>query len=159
MLRHTEPVDVPATHCCSIVNLDGKRLFCDVGYGGLMAPKSLVFNDTGEQTALGEIYQFKQSSEYWSTLVSILPDSTQIPLINVSPVEFLPVDFYGPNLLRSQGDSSFADRVVFLRRPNGYIAFNKNIFTEKIDGVRTEQELSETEVQNVLRSEFQLSIP
>lgn len=33
-LRHPEVCPVPATHCGVLVYLDGKSLFCDVGYGG-----------------------------------------------------------------------------------------------------------------------------
>ena len=158
MLHHTEPVNVPATHCCNIVEIDKVRLFCDVGYGGRMAPKSLVLDISNKQTVLGETYQFQKVSNYWSTLVYIISDTKQIPLINVSPVEFLPVDFYGANLLRSQGDTSFANRIVFLRRPNGYIAISGNIFTENVNNVRSNRELSKSEINNILLSEFNLTI-
>ena len=33
-LRHTENYPVPATHCGILININGRHLFADVGYGG-----------------------------------------------------------------------------------------------------------------------------
>jgi hypothetical protein len=49
-LKHHEPAPVSAIHCAITVNLDGKQLFCDVGYGGPIPHESVEWETERIQT-------------------------------------------------------------------------------------------------------------
>jgi len=174
MLMHNEPVSLPATHRANMVRLDQGLLYCDVGFGGPVPSGSLNVANGPEQTIRGETFWFRQESAYWYTLLRktskkvktdaaglVSPEShdrnSSIPLLSVSPADWLPVDFYGPNLVRSAGDTAFPVRTVTLRRSNGYIALVGNLFTETKDGVSTRRSVTEAEAAEILRTRFLLT--
>lgn len=174
MLMCDDPVPMPATHRGSIIRLENKLLFCDVGFGGPMPAGSLIFKDSLEQTIRGETFWFKQESQYWYTLIrrtsgkaktdtaemyrpEVKDRVISLSLLSVTPVDWLPVDFYGPNLARSTGETSFPTRTVTLRKPNGYISLIGNVFTEVKDGERTRISVTEAEAAEILRIKFNLT--
>lgn len=174
MLMHDEPVPMPATHRGSIIRLDNKLLFCDVGFGGPMPSGSLIFTDNLKQTIRGETFWFQKESSYWYTLIretsgKVKTDTVElyrpethgkvmsIPLLSVSPADWLPVDFYGPNLVRSTGETSFPMRTVTQIKKDGYISLIGNTFTEVKDGERTRISVIEEEAMEILRTRFNLT--
>lgn len=122
-LRHREACPVPATHCGIIVDLDGQKLFCDVGYGGPVPSGTIILQTEEVQTIAGERFYLKNAEEQdgWRTLYRISSDKDKedLPLIRIAPIECYLCDFYGQTLLRSQGPSAYADLHVSIKTENG----------------------------------------
>ncbi|MEZ4357843.1 MAG: arylamine N-acetyltransferase [Eubacteriales bacterium] len=174
MLMTDDPVPMPATHRASIIKLDNELLFCDVGFGGPMPAGSLIFKEGIEQTVKGETFWFNKESDYWYTLnrrtsgktkvdtaelyrPEVKNKVTTLSLLSVTPLNYLPVDFYGPNLVRCTGESAFPMRTVALRRPDGYISLIGNTFTEVKGSLRTRISVTEEEAKEILRTRFHLT--
>lgn len=174
MLMHNDPTPMPATHRSSIIRLDNELLYCDVGFGGPMPAGSLIFTDGIKQTVRGETFWFHKESKYWYTLLRstsgksktdtaelFRPDVqnkvTTLSLLSVTPLDYLPVDFYAPNLVRCTGETAFPMRTVTLRKEDGYISLIGNTFTEVKNGERTRISVSEEEATEILRMRFNLT--
>lgn len=59
----------PFTHRATIVELDGQRLFCDVGYGGPMPPCAVPLIDGHEVSSHGQTFRVERGEGNWWTLV------------------------------------------------------------------------------------------
>ncbi len=174
MRMHNEPLPIPIFHRGAIVRLDGKRLYCDVGYGGPMAAGSLDLDEQAPQTILGETFRFVLEPTHWYTLLrkaTKTPDAwnmdaypaiqnggfQEVPLLSVDPAEYLPIDFYAPNLVRSQGEAAFPRRTVSIRKPDGYLSLIGNEFTEVRNGIKQKMFIPEEKIAEILELRFGLT--
>ena len=169
-LRHSEPCPVPATHCCILVYLDGKTLFCDVGYGGLMPRGSIELTENVLQTVRNETFVFKKSHMMkmrpgyeenncgWYDLICYRADQDKewTPLIQMAPVYAYLSDFYGANLLRSTGDTRYGILHVSINTKNGYIDLTDHILTIKDGTIKTKYAVTEEELPKILDQYFHI---
>lgn len=90
----------PLLHRATIVELDGRRFFCDVAFGGPLAGRSLDMDSAGEQVTETGIFCFlpgKREIELHSR-----SSDGDIPFISfsdraVDPVDFVPMNYYCVN--------------------------------------------------------------
>ncbi len=152
-LRHNEPYPVPATHCAIIVNLDGKKLFCDVGYGGPIPHGSIEWTSRCIQTVDGQSFYFEEQPSGWFTLVR-KGEKEDTPLLQAAQLRCYLSDFYGPNLLRSTGDSAYSEQHVSRLTPDGYLDLTGNKLIIKQGSLHKESFIGEGELESVLRDYF-----
>lgn len=160
-------------HRGNIIRIDGKLYFCDVGFGGPMAPFAVPLS--GEEKKLhGETFWFTQTDEWWWMLRRITKgkaDTSRIganpeladqcvpaPVMLISPAGWEPTDFIELSRACSEGPTArFArTRMINMRRPNGYYAINGNILTVVKDGERTETEISDDDMARTVKEYFDL---
>lgn len=55
----------PVAHRGTIVTVDGKKLFCDVGYGGPMPPCALPLEDGLEISSHGQVFRIERQDDPW----------------------------------------------------------------------------------------------
>ncbi|MBR3106897.1 MAG: arylamine N-acetyltransferase [Clostridia bacterium] len=169
-LRHTEPCPVPATHCCILVRVDGRTLFCDVGYGGPMPRGSIEWKTDVLQEVRSERYSFQRSGITaggaedgvspcgWHDLIWYPSGGKDqaVPLIQASPAPMYLSDFYGANLLRSTGDTRYGVLHVFRCTENGYIDLTGEKLTVQSGDKRMESVVKPEELPRVLLEYFQI---
>lgn len=151
-LRHHEPFPVPATHCAIIVNLDGKQLFCDVGYGGPIPHGSIEWETERIQTVDSQSFYFKEQPSGWFSLIK--KGKEDLPLLEAARLNCHLSDFYGPNLLRSTGDSAYSELHVSRLTSNGYVDLTGNRFVIKQGTLHQERIIKEKELDSVLCKYF-----
>jgi len=174
MMQET-PTPGPVRHRGNIVRLDGKYLFCDVGFGGPMPPASVVLEEGTRQVIRGETFWFERKSEFWWTLkrltkgklevgmggmIPVEEEIREATVLMVSPAQWEAVDFILPNESCSVGpNASFArERIVNVRRKDGHISLRGNVLTIVKDGVRTQREISDEEARDYIRNELGLVV-
>lgn len=146
----------PITHRGNMAVINGKKYFCDVGFGG-PGPKGLVaVDETDVQMIGGEPFMveknglyvtiFRQNEGKWAPIIQF----ADIPAIN-EDFEFLLYAF------TADPQSHFVvSRIVNLCLPNnGYLALTDREFTARKGGETIRRTLeSEEEVWEILRTEF-----
>jgi N-hydroxyarylamine O-acetyltransferase len=164
----------PVRHRGNIVRMDGKYLFCDVGFGGAMPPGAVVIEDMTKQIVNGETYWFEQGKESWWMLrrltkgkldigIAGAPVNEEIQEANVLMIStglWEPVDYISANLACSEGpDATFAKtRMLNLRRTDGHIAVTGDKFTRVKDGVKETLDVTYEEAMRLAKDEFGLII-
>ena len=172
ILREDTKVANPVRHRGNIIRLDGKYLFCDVGFGGPMPPATLVLEDGTKQVVNGETFWFERYGEFWWTLKRYtkgrlevgmgVPDGDdsvhEACVLRASQASWEAVDFILPNQYCSEGpEAPFAkERIMNLCRENGHISVRGNNLTVVKDGVRTHRIISEDEAKKLMVEEFGL---
>lgn len=146
----------PITHRGNMVVLDGKKYFCDVGYGG-PGPKGLVCVDgPEEQTIGGEPFRITRDGLY--TTISRREADQWLPNISFADIPAINEDFsYLLFAFTADPQSHFVvRRVVNLCLPDGgYLALTDMEFSARKNGEKIHRVLqSEEEVWEVLREEF-----
>ncbi len=146
----------PLSHMGNVVTLEGKRYYCDVGFGG-PGPKGLVCLDDAEvQVINGESYRTE-----WRGIdcyIHKLTPDGWVPCLRTIHMDCNVMDF--TILLyyfTSNPSSHFVNaRVVNLCQPDGYLALSDNLFSGKRNGVSFHREVPEEEIPALLASEFGL---
>ena len=151
-LRHHEPFPVPATHCAIIVYLDGKRLFCDVGYGGPIPHGSIELESGCVQTIDNQSFYFAEQISGWFSLIR--KGEEDMPLLQAARLNCHLSDFYGPNLLRSTGDSAYRELHVSRLTSDGYVDLTGNKLVIKQGSLHQERIIEEKALVSVLREYF-----
>lgn len=157
-VRLTMRPDMPApiTHRGNMAVIDGKRYFCDVGFGG-PGPKGLVAVDGPEiQEIGGEPFKVEVDGIYIT--ISRQNDGQWFPIIKFVDVPAVNEDFdFLLFAFTTDPEAHFVkSRIVNLCRPDfGYVALTDMTFSAKKDGQSIHRTLeSEEEVWEVLRTEF-----
>lgn len=152
------PEPCPISHECLITLVEGKRYYCDVGFGG-PGPKGLVCLDCAEvQNVFGERYRAcwdgiictisKEMEGRWQPLLQLIDLPANI-------ADFALVLFY----FTAHPDSHFVKlRTVNLCLPDGYLALTGNCFTGRRGGEHFRYEVPEAEIPTLLREEFGLTL-
>ena len=165
-LRHKETYPVPIAHCGVLVYLDGKELFCDVGYGGPAPRGTLELTSEEVQTVENESFFFQKAplTPYdaqfccyqpgWYTLTRKRGEKPDMLLIQVAPIQCYLHDFYGASMSRSMGDSAFAARHVALMAPEGFVDFAGNVLEIRKGDIRTRETIEEQDVPDLLLHYF-----
>lgn len=137
-----------------MVNLEGKNLFCDVGYGGPIPHGSIEWETDKTQAVGNQSFYFEGNSSGWFTLVKKGVEDE--PLLQASQLKCYLSDFYGANLLRSTGDSAYSTLHVSLLTPDGYMDLTGNKFVIKRGSGYEERIVGEDELVNILRDYFKI---
>lgn len=170
-LRHPEPCPVPATHCGVLIYLEGKVLFCDVGYGGPVPPGSLEFQPGEIQRVGRQVFSFRPSpivpgdprsrtgESGWYTLIrQSTEEGPEMPLLQMAPLQCYLSDFYGQNLLRSCGDTAYILRHVARKTPDGFIDLTGDRLAIQDGGVKKERTIAQDELPDLLLHHFDIDI-
>lgn len=141
------------THCAVIVKLEGKNLFCDVGYGGPIPHGSIEWKTDNIQTVDKQSFYFEECSSGWFTLVR-KGEKKDMPLLQAARLKCYLSDFYGANLLRSTGDSAYSELHVSRLTPDGYMDLTGNKFVIKQGSLYQERIIEREELDSVLCDYF-----
>ena len=147
----------PISHQCVVVVLDGKKYYCDVGFGG-PGPKGLVCLDTTQiQQVFGEEYRARWDGVL-CTISKNFGDGWK-PLLQLIDTPGNEMDFT-VILIFSCGhpDGHFIrQRAINLCLPGGgYLAVMDNTFYGLRDGEKFSRDVPEEEMDALLREEFGL---
>lgn len=148
----------PLSHQGVIVTLEGRKYYCDVGFGG-PGPKDILPLDTAdEQHIYGQCYRVRTIGA--ETHIQRLSEGQWINMLSFADVPCIPGDFTGRLFYFGMHPKS---RFVNSRLVNlclscgGSKALTDNHLTIRREGTVTERELeSEEEVTRVLQEEFGL---
>lgn len=149
----------PISHECVIVTVEGKKYYCDVGFGG-PGPKGLVCLDEKKvQQVYGSaftarregihVYINAKEAEDFRPLLQLLD-------IPATEADFEVVLFY----FTAHPEGHFVhQRTVNLCLPDGgYLALTGNTFTGLRNGAKLHREIPEEEIPDLLRREFGLEL-
>ena len=155
----------PVSHRGCLVRLDGKRYFCDVGYGGAMAPFAIEISPE-HQAFRGETFWAEEGQEGWIRILRMkrngIGDSAEdggrvIESLYFAPIAFANCDFNAPNAQSSAPTSGFSRRVwVTMRTENGYKSLIADEFTVVENGEKTVRQITEEELAPILEEHFRL---
>ncbi|MBE6039024.1 MAG: arylamine N-acetyltransferase [Anaerofustis stercorihominis] len=156
----------PVMHRATAINLDGKKLFCDVGFGGPMPPATVDFGMEDEwQDLRGEKFMFKKIGEYWYHLYRLSEESetNKEPTISlaVGTGEYDPVDYIYPNAACGVGpDARFRkNKKVSRRTPNGSLTLTDEEFSVVENHKKTVTPVESVEQYlDILEKEFGINI-
>lgn len=156
----------PVMHRGTVVRLDGKRYFCDVGLGGPMPPFAVELS-AQRQTFYGETYWVEPTQEGWMMLKrrrgNGIGDEGQswqedqaVIVFGLQP--FLHGDFEAMSQSCSNRPTSgfVTNRCVYLRTPGGYLGMKDNILTEVENGQRRVTQYTDQQIPAVLLERFGL---
>lgn len=144
VLLGTEEFTHPVDHRGTLVELDGKTWFCDVGLGGPMPPAALDINRDTWQEMKGEYFLVKEDVTGWKAVVRRTGGSkdlyneegvTQRTEILFTPIQCYETDFLFLNHYMSTHPQALhvAHRILNLRTPQGYRAIKDDLFKEVRD--------------------------
>lgn len=159
ILRGSGFSDLPAiAHRASIVVLEGKRYFTDVGFGMTDAPGvSICVDDYEPQDVRGDTYTV-EDRPYNNKAIIRHRDTGPAPLFMFVPDPFNVVDFIAYNTL-IQSTGFRAKRMVNLRNERGSISVDGDIFRRTENGERTEEPIPDAKgALDVLNREFGMAL-
>lgn len=153
-----EPCGV--SHRGTLVKLEGKRYFCDVGFGGA-GPKGVVSLETEEvQQVAGERFIVRNEGD--SFVIAILEADGPQNVLRIHDQPWLDVDFLTLNRYYAtyHGSPFKNKRILYRCTDEGWVSLTDKVFTVKQNGVKTVQTLeSEEQVAAVIAEHFGLEIP
>lgn len=161
---------MPINHRGIIVEIDGARLFADVGFGGPMPAGALALANEAEQRIANETYIAVRKSSSWWRVERItqaaadfhddaVPSRRQIELeVCTAPVE--DIDFESLNLACSQPGTLFREHeIVNLRTKRGHKGYKDGVLTLREDGSKHVIELDDKSAQDAaLREHFGMNV-
>ena len=139
------PGYTPISHRAGVVVLDGKRYFCDVGFGGPQPREALCLEDAGPQHSAGDTFVFEKVID-GDTVLSRLTATGGERLLKFDERPCENVDFLAPNEYQSKNKNSGfkAMRMINIATGTGNVAINNNVLRIHNNGQVTEKSL-ETE--------------
>ena len=148
----------PYSHKGVVAQAEGKRWYCDVGFGG-PGPKGAVEIRDGEQTVGGLLWRGTIRPENF--LIQRKTDEGWLDVLYfaerpIEPVDFEPLNFY----CAMQPNSGFRlNRTVNLTIPDGSKALSGKHFTLRKGGEVTERDVTtHEELEALLKEEFGIEI-
>lgn len=153
-----EPCGV--SHRGTLVKLENKRYFCDVGFGGA-GPKGVVCLETEDvQLVAGERFTVRNEGD--SFVIAILEEDGPQNVLRIHDYPWLDVDFVTLNRYYAtyHGSPFRNKRILYRCTDEGWVSLTDKVFTVKRNGVKTVQTLeSEEQVAAVIAEHFGLAIP
>ena len=149
-------------HRGTLVRLDGKEYYCDVGMGGSMAPFAVELSDR-RQTLFGETFWVEPLGNGWFIEKRLSGNGAEEPaeknVVVFAPLPVLAEDFEPYNYVDwARPDSSFVTRgpMAALRTETGYKNLRNGTFSVRDGGTVTEREIPPEELSSLLKTEFGL---
>ena len=145
-------------HRATIVTIEGKRYFSDVGFGMTNAPGiSVCIDEHGEQDVQGDIYTV-EDMPYNNKVIIRHTENGPSELFMFVPDPFNILDFITYNTT-IQATGFRAKRIVNLRTEGGAMSIDGDIFRITKDGQRTETTLETAEEAfNLLMDRFGMKL-
>jgi N-hydroxyarylamine O-acetyltransferase len=153
------PVYNLMSHRTTVVNLDGKRYLCDVGYGAGCAEGPVDIDYPGIQDILGSRFSIRhhEGGSFGDiTLVKHAADGSESDFYTVYLKPHTLLEFIAVNALTQQSDR----RVVRLRTETGSIIVDGTVFRRKVEGEVFEEQIeSYPQLYRILTEEFKMIVP
>jgi len=156
----------PVMHRGCVIRLDGKTYFCDVGFGGPMAPFAVELS-AEPQTFYGETYWITALDDGWYRLCRRKGEGNSIGDDNTVEAGEAPVAFFPLTAFMDEDFSPFSYQCsaiptarfvtrlwANLRTPTGYKSLINTEYTVVVNGVKTVTEIPEDKLDDMLLSEF-----
>lgn len=160
---HRRPELRGISHRGTVVEIDGRKWFCDVGFGGA-GPKGAIRVDTDEvQTVFGDDFQVIADPDTYPGEWAIcrFEDGVREKVLVYRDIPWLEPDFDTLNAYyATYHRSPFVNkRILYRCKPDGWISLTENTVTKMTGSVRQTVELqTEEEVQALLAREFGLFV-
>lgn len=139
----------PPSHCAVVCVVDGRKLFCDVGFGGPVPDGSLGFD--GERR-FG--FLLERNGLFWELYFGKDGErSCQLCFKDVpaDPVELIPANYY----ISQNTDSPFRNVLhVNLRLPKGSASIVDHEFKLRLGGEREERYIEAADIPAILEEYF-----
>lgn len=153
---HREPgVPAPYSHQGIVAVVDGRKYYCDVGFGG-PGPKGLVdLDDTQVQELYGS--RFRASVDGLYRKIQWFHDGDWFDQISFTDVPVIPEDYEARLFFFTANPASYfvIARMVNLCLPTGSAALSGNHLTIRKDGQVTEKDLTtDEELTQALKDVF-----
>lgn len=153
-------------HRASIVTIDGQRYFCDVGTGAPMPLAALPIVEDVWQDTRGQQFCIRTGDEYnWYELHRRSYDAESGEYKEYLDLYFLNAavqecDFMTPNYYMYLSKDSLPNnrRMVSRKTETGYLDITNDIFTEVVNGVKTERQVPCEELLPLIREVFEIDI-
>ena len=142
-----------------IVELDGMKYFCDVGYGGPMPPGAVPVQDGAVADMRGERYYMYKDEVPWWTMKRRNSSGEIESMLQFYTMPQEAVDYIPMNEYCSKNENSVFRQRLYLnkRTERGSVSVMGNRFTEVENGVVVqEMEIGEEEMKGVLERYFEI---
>ena len=149
--------EAPMSHMGLVAEAEGRRWFCDVGFGG-PGPKGLIELREGEQDVNGGVYRFVIHGE--DVLMQRKTGENWGDVMRFDDRPFAPVDFELLNFYCARCEKVLftRERVINLTLPGGSKALTGSRLTVRDGGeIREKDCRNEEELRHVLQTEFGLT--
>ena len=150
----------PYAHKGVVAMAEGKRWYCDVGYGG-PGPKGVMEIREGEQVVGGLTYRGSFEKKEGAFFIERKDpdgwhDVLYFPLHPIEPCDFIPLNFY----IASNPTSPFRmRRTVNLTLPDGSKAMTNGHYTLRKGDLVIERDCADNrEIETLLRDEFGMDV-
>ena len=152
----------PYSHRATVVEIAGRKWFCDVGFGGA-GPKGAIRMDTEEvQSVFGDNFRVTADDVYPGELAIYRFDNgTPDKVLVFRDLPWMEADFVTLNsYYATYRNSPFVTkRILYRCKPDGWISLTQNTVTRMTNNVQQTVELqTEAEVQELLEKEFSLFV-
>lgn len=157
----TGPQDNFIDHRASIVTIDGQKHFCDVGTGAPMPLAALPIIEDVWQDTRGQKFCIRKGTEHnWYELhrkVGEDKETLDLYFLNASVQE---CDFMTPNYYMYMCRESLPHtrRMVSVKTETGFLDITNDIFTEVVNGQKTERQVPYEELLPLIRDTFKINI-
>lgn len=156
---HGRQEPCPLSHRAIIAVVEGKRYFCDVGFGGA-GPKGILSLETQKVQAIaGE--QFAVRQDQGSHVISIVHGDAAEPVLRVQDQPWLDVDFEVLNRYYATyaGSPFRLKRILYRCTDDGWCSLVDTLFTIHHNSVKTTHMLeSEEEIRLLIAEQFGLQL-
>ena len=153
----------PYSHRATVVEVNGRKWLCDVGFGGA-GPKGAIRLDTQDiQTVFGDDFYVAPDKDTYigEAIIYRVDDGVPDKVLTIRDMPWMEADFETLNSYYATYPRSpfLVKRILYRCKPDGWISLTQNTVTRMTNGVRQTVELqSEHQVQALLEQEFDLFI-
>ena len=156
---NNRPEPCPISHRAVVVTVEGKRYFCDVGFGGAGPKGILPLDDGPEQTVAGQ--PFHISYEEDGIAISTYENGELWRVLKFKDEPWLDVDFATLNRYYATYHHSpfLLKRNLYITTEDGWKSLIHQTFTCMTGGTKIVTELEPDQVKTVIAAEFNLAVP
>lgn len=150
------------THRASVVMLNGKKYFCDVGYGGIACNRAALLEENAvTETDYGS-FRFEREYEGWLNQWFCPGDAGAEPIriMMISECPSAPVDFADANRAMCLPESIFTQKAVVQKLiPDGSAAIDGGQFLVRKGKDKTIRQItSQEEAEQIVKEVFQIEL-
>lgn len=153
----------PYSHRATVVEVEGRKWLCDVGFGGA-GPKGAIRLDTNQmQTVFGDDFYVVPDPDAYDGELAIyrMEDGTPEKVLVIRDMLWMEADFATLNSYYATYPRSpfLTKRILYRCKQDGWISLTQNTVTRMTNGVRQTVELqTEDQVQALMEQEFDLFV-
>lgn len=160
---HQRPELRPVSHRATVVVIDGRKWFCDVGFGGAGPKGALRLDTTDVQEVFGDSFVITRDHEKYIGEYAIcrIDDGIAQQVLSVQDNAWMDVDFTTFNsYYATYHRSPFKlKRVLYKCTTHGWVSLTENTLVTMENGIRQTVELqSEQEIETVIEQRFGLFV-